>query len=388
MKRLAIGILVVLVAAIAHAQEVWVDAANGSDTAGVGTLAQPWRTLSFALTQPVTTLHVLPGTYDSALGEHFPIPFLSGVTIVGSGAATTIVRGGPSVAVFQGTFLGRHVPGAARLFGLTLARELGTAAPGVDFTSYLGSSVDVEIGSCVIEGHQDGVRGIAVGREVRIHDCFVRGNGRDGIRIAFTGCLSARTFIERNVVEANSGRGIELESYCEREPADPNFPTTSLNVTVRKNVVRQNDKGIFVLAGLLRTFEGYLSDGEVVGSIDANWIADNVDAGIVLRTEASGRLTTSATNNVLAGNAVGIRTTVSFPNPAILPQLSPLVVNDTIVGNTVAGYAEDSSPRAMSSIVNSIVAGNGDDLLGRVALVGQSVLIALHHEPTAVLAFG
>src|SRR5262249_39505919 len=50
--------------------------------------------------------------------------------------------------------------------------------------------------------------------------------------------------------------------------------------------------------------------------------------------------------------------------PSLPPSVGPLVVGDTIVGNSVAGYREDSSRYAASTIVNGILAANADDLVG------------------------
>lgn len=70
--------------AVTPATEVWVDAQNGND-ADAGTQALPFKTLTHALAAAGagTTLHVMPGTYDTANGETFPLQTLPGQILLG-----------------------------------------------------------------------------------------------------------------------------------------------------------------------------------------------------------------------------------------------------------------------------------------------------------------
>lgn len=74
-------------------------APNGSDENN-GTLAQPWRTINFGLSQifarelDTLRLHLQPGVYSPiATGEQFPIRLETQVSLLGSGAETTIIDG-------------------------------------------------------------------------------------------------------------------------------------------------------------------------------------------------------------------------------------------------------------------------------------------------------
>ena len=76
----------------------YVDAVNGSNAAGDGTLAHPWRTLTRALQVvrgPRASIEVMPGTYSTVMaggeGEVFPLNLRDGVQIEGVGAAGTIL---------------------------------------------------------------------------------------------------------------------------------------------------------------------------------------------------------------------------------------------------------------------------------------------------------
>jgi|GEM_PF-1335880 len=54
---------------------------TGSNEAGDGSVGNPWQTITYASTQTGSgdTIHVLPGTYNAALGETFPITLEAGV---------------------------------------------------------------------------------------------------------------------------------------------------------------------------------------------------------------------------------------------------------------------------------------------------------------------
>ena len=70
---------------------------NGDDSTGMGTVEDPWKTITFALTQLTPdslnndTLHVLPGRYSpSATGESFPLNLPSFLTLKGAGRDSTV----------------------------------------------------------------------------------------------------------------------------------------------------------------------------------------------------------------------------------------------------------------------------------------------------------
>ena len=71
---------------------------SGDDSAGTGSVENPWKTITFAISelQPDSlnpdTLIVLPGLYSpSATGETFPISMLSYLTLSGAGMDSTIL---------------------------------------------------------------------------------------------------------------------------------------------------------------------------------------------------------------------------------------------------------------------------------------------------------
>src|SRR5438067_7988235 len=81
------------VATSAAAFDPFVDAVNGSD-ANDGSFSTPVKTIKKALTlvSASGTIHVRPGTYNTALGETFPITMPSDIKLQSvAGAATTII---------------------------------------------------------------------------------------------------------------------------------------------------------------------------------------------------------------------------------------------------------------------------------------------------------
>ena len=77
-------IMLALITAPASAAEFWVDAVAGVDT-NPGTELLPFATITHAVANGGTgaTIHVMPGVYDEALGEVFPITLLQNQTLTG-----------------------------------------------------------------------------------------------------------------------------------------------------------------------------------------------------------------------------------------------------------------------------------------------------------------
>ncbi|EMF80760.1 PF07602 family protein [Leptospira weilii serovar Topaz str. LT2116] len=61
----------------------YVDALAGNNS-NPGTSLAPYRTITYAVSQPGTTIYVAPGTYNEALGEIFPIKIPAGVSLIGN----------------------------------------------------------------------------------------------------------------------------------------------------------------------------------------------------------------------------------------------------------------------------------------------------------------
>ncbi|MBI1853979.1 MAG: DUF1565 domain-containing protein [Planctomycetes bacterium] len=372
MSRLPLAFVAFLsmsLAAIAHAQEVWVDAVNGSDTAGDGTLAQPWKTINHAylhaLTHPVTTVHVLPGTYDVALGEAFPIVLLPGLSIVGVDPQVTILRAPGRYDVFA--VFNPNRPVQYRVAGLTLTRELlpdeaYEQQNGIEVISST-QPIDVEVDDCVIEGQISAIVVDAASGTLFVHDCILRNNLHDGIGVGGEGLeVTLDVRIERNVIEGNRRLGVQLfHTWPQLYPTDMDHPG-ALRPLVSNNTISGNGAGISLSAGWATFVDGDYYGGRIEGRVDANRIQDNSDAGVILRTKGWGKLAPVVSNSIVQGNGVGVRATVERIYGT--PQNQSRLVNDSIVANRTAGVVAQVTSFDTLEVVNSIVTDNANDLLG------------------------
>ncbi len=75
---------------------IYVNASLGNDTTGIGSLANPYKTITKGLS--VATIGkvvvVAKGLYDESLGEVFPLTIPAGVKVIGAGWSRTFVEGG------------------------------------------------------------------------------------------------------------------------------------------------------------------------------------------------------------------------------------------------------------------------------------------------------
>ncbi len=98
----------------AVANDWYVDAVNGDDGNGGTSPTDAWMTISHALMQiPATgpdTVHVADGTYDSSLGESFPVVLRNELAIIGSSPDRTIVSCTASQVAF---YIDTAPPGSA-----------------------------------------------------------------------------------------------------------------------------------------------------------------------------------------------------------------------------------------------------------------------------------
>ncbi len=72
------------------APATWWVSPSGNDVTGTGTRSAPYRTITEALTHGVDgdAIKVLPGVYDAAAGEVFPLVLPTGVDLIGIGPAS------------------------------------------------------------------------------------------------------------------------------------------------------------------------------------------------------------------------------------------------------------------------------------------------------------
>lgn len=98
----------------------------------------PCKTITYAMSQAAAsdTVQVTAGTYNTALGESFPLGIGINLTITGAGAVTTIVDAGGSNRVFDVT------GGTVGLSGLTI-RGGGNVTQGAGIRNSAGATLTV-----------------------------------------------------------------------------------------------------------------------------------------------------------------------------------------------------------------------------------------------------
>ncbi len=108
----------------------YVDALSGNNS-NPGTSLAPYKTITYAVSQPGNTIYVAPGTYNEALGEMFPIKIPAGINLIGNESGKGIeskVKGGNSG--YTGT-------GIIRNEGPTLILGMGVVFTGFEYTTLI-----------------------------------------------------------------------------------------------------------------------------------------------------------------------------------------------------------------------------------------------------------
>jgi hypothetical protein len=140
---------------VPHA-DYYVDASRGSDT-NPGTLGAPFKTVTHAVASagPSKVIFIAPGTYDTALGETFPISLQSGESLLGdvpnkgAGPTPTIIYGSGDADPAPGNDLLAAILGAdgASISGLSISAPYTATTHGIYFVNASVSITDNTLGS-------------------------------------------------------------------------------------------------------------------------------------------------------------------------------------------------------------------------------------------------
>ena len=181
MKTLYFGIVVLcLLTATAPAVDYYVDALNGSNKGGNGSLKSPWKTLTYSLGNLAMndTLHVLPGTYDtSSNGEIYPMTLPVGITMIGTSARDCILDAEGSTAASQVIVMSS----GCTLANLTIKGSNNTWWDGA-ITSW-GTNTDWKVLNCTIQGNARGIHVWNNNKNVLIAGNYFSGVYNDNISV-------------------------------------------------------------------------------------------------------------------------------------------------------------------------------------------------------------
>ncbi len=258
----------------ATATVIYVNSATGQDTAGAGTAAAPYKTITFALSkaQPGTVVQVAPGTYSKETGETFPLVLNSGVTLQGDEA-----NKGQGILISGGGF---YTSRTWAKQDITLLANDNTTITGLTFTNpnSRGTAVWVESSNPVIK-----------------NSTFTNSN-RDGVYLTGT----ANPQIESNIFLKNGGQGISVTKSAQGSIRGNLFQNTGFGVAIggsstpllEANNITQNKSGLYIS----ETAKPILRK---------NAIRNNTQDGIVATINAAPDLGTSSNpgGNLIRDNA-------------------------------------------------------------------------------------
>jgi hypothetical protein len=350
----------------ARAGDYYVDAVNGNNANSGATPAQAWRTITRALSALPTTLgpaeviHVAPGTYDSALGESFPmnLMFYPTVQLVGTGgSAVTFIDGGGTGTILN--FIRTLHSGYSDPLTLVQGLTLRNAATGIAMYSSYGPSYvtcrDVKISRCsgwaLTAGAGAGnVEGQPVGvfEHVVVSDC--RGAistsaarttiGHPHVDLTFTDCTITR----------NSSEGCFISDYLEN----------GSNIVFRRTSITDNGRdGIRTL----KSYSGTGAGGTTLVDLSDCLIARNGRGGVKGQYSGfwnfpnQGSFVTTTIRRCTIADNVGVGLDVNLAT--IDPSNVITTLEDTIVyGNNDDILDHPTQPSITNPIYNDV--GDGD----------------------------
>jgi hypothetical protein len=198
------------------ASDWYVDAVNGNDANAGTTPATAWRTITHAhATAPiggVETIHIAPGTYDTALGEVFPI-VVHGVQstrqfIGDAGSASTIVDVGGGNSAFRFLSDGQWIAPSSLLQGLTVKNGQTGVGLGLVSRAFTMTVRDLDISACtsglaITAGSSNYALNVTV-EHVRVHDC------NDGISMSNSWPTVASVTVLESRSDHNATTGISI----------------------------------------------------------------------------------------------------------------------------------------------------------------------------------
>lgn len=254
----------------ASANVIYVNSATGQDVTGTGTVASPYKTITFALSkaQPGTVIQVAPGSYTKDSGEKFPLVLNPGVALQGNES-----NKGEGIIISGGGF---YTSRTWAKQDITLLANNNTTITGLTFTNpnSRGTAIWLESSSPVIK------------------NCTFINSKRDGVYLTGT----ANPQVENNVFLKNEGQGISV--------------TKSAQGSIRSNFFQYNGFGLAVGGTSTPLIEGnniiqnksglYIND-TARPILRKNSIRNNTQDGIVATVSAVPNL---GTNDSPGGNLI------------------------------------------------------------------------------------
>jgi len=361
--------IISLTTAVAR-QDYYVNASTGSNTPGNGSQANPWKTITYALGQisaSGNTVRIAAGTYDTNLGETFPILLIDGVSLIGAGSDVSIVDAKGTNTVIKAVSI---IDPTTVVKGLAIQGGGNTNQGGGLFIT-AGSALKVD--GCKITSNNVSTATAAkrygggiyiLNSSPTILNCEISGNtvmatraptdpsdfGAYGAGVAIAGNSSPQ--LQQNVIRDNEAQNsfFALAYGAGVYVAGSATPLLESN-TILRNMLRRlyATSGTTLGAGIsIENSSGvYTSNAITSNGIKADYGSLTTSSGVYIAGSSS---KPKILRNVVAGNT----------DHGIWCELSatPTILNNTIAENTGDGiYLLGASP---DSIVNNIFALNSN----------------------------
>jgi parallel beta-helix repeat protein len=252
---------------------------NGTDAAGAGSQATPFRTITAALSsnpQPGTTIKLAQGTYSAETGEVFPLKLLPGVNIQGNSSTNgqdILIKGG---GVFVSpTFARQNI-------AILAAKNAGISGITLTNSNPRGYALWVESS-----------------RNVRITNNTFTNTTHDGVFL--TG--DANATITSNLFTKNRASGISALGTSTGEIKGNEFNDTGFGLSIGKNSQVQ-----VIGNRIINNVDGIVISNLATPTLRGNLIANSKRNGLVILKDRSGQpnpdLGTAASPglNIIKGN--------------------------------------------------------------------------------------
>ena len=327
----------IFVHAPSQAATYYVDAATGDDASGVGSVTAPWRTLTHALnviSQSGVEVRAASGTYDTTLGEQFPLVMEPGVSLLGADYSATTISGttGNAVVYFPATSIYTQTT-VLQGFKITHGSE------GVFIEGGIGEGSSPVIQANWITGNYHGLYAhTADGRQ-----------------------LYAR--IRNNLISANTQFGFYGRADSTASHVDPYLEGN--------HIASNGEAGVVCLAG-----SSFYNTSTCSPALTANRITANIGSGVVCYTDYDGQCNMQIVGNVIASNrdwgyahyhsGSWQYSYPKFINNLVYANLAGgatfSVDFSTFINNTVVDNHDYGIVGGLPTIVNSIIWGQTDNL--------------------------
>lgn len=279
----------------------YVDAIHGSDLTGNGSLSSPWKTVTYALSQvtgPDVEIHIAAGTYNTVLGETFPLTINTKVSLTGSDRNEVVISGqndrsviylnGSASDIFAGTILSNITVQNGSIGLQIYATQSHTVVPSIINSRLRWNTTGIQMSTSDTYHNGATITGL-------ISNTEVISSSQTGIYMRSYGYSSPSNvspLIINSRVAGNGSYGL----YIQGSAVSSNGSTAAPRI-VSSQIVNNGSHGIFAEG----TYEGWSNP-----KIERSWIGDNQGYGFYWAQGVNrGNINASIINTIIVSNHGG-----------------------------------------------------------------------------------